>query len=53
MPKQHLNGAQIRTGFEQMRGKAVAPYASSATLRTSIGNLFRAEPERRSAIFAE
>jgi hypothetical protein len=24
MPEQHLNGAQVGTGFEQMRGKAVA-----------------------------
>ena len=24
MPEQHLNGAQVSTGFEQMRGKAVA-----------------------------
>ena len=24
MPQQHLNGAQVSTSFEQMRGKAVA-----------------------------
>jgi hypothetical protein len=24
MPEQHLNGSQVGTGFEQMRGKAVA-----------------------------
>ena len=24
MPKQHLDGAQVGAGFEQMRGKAVA-----------------------------
>jgi hypothetical protein len=25
MTEQHLDGAQVGTGFEQMRGKAVAP----------------------------
>jgi hypothetical protein len=25
MSQQHLNGSQVGTGFEQMRGKAVAP----------------------------
>ena len=25
MPEQHLNGAQVGTGFQQMRSEAVAP----------------------------
>jgi hypothetical protein len=25
MSQQHLNGSQVGTGFEQMRGKAVTP----------------------------
>src|SRR5437660_3401761 len=47
MPEQHLNGAQVGTGFEQMRGKAVAQPSVAGSLGPPEGQSRAAGPAPR------